>query len=131
MRVLRETSNAFDQCLRATDLATLRHGLLVQVAGLVTGRQRPSTASGIIFMTLEDETQNINVVIQHHIQDRFRKTVLRGQLVRVKGILEKENGVIHVVAGHFTDLSDLLSGFTVKSRDFIDCLNTRFRHILK
>ena len=118
MRVLRETSNAFDQCLRATDLTTLRHGRLVQVAGLVTGRQRPSTASGIIFMTLEDETQNINVVIQHHIQDRFRKTVLRGQLVRVKGILEKENGVIHVVAGHFTDLSDLLSGFTVKSRDF-------------
>ena len=41
-------------------------------------------------MTLEDETQNINVVIQHHIQDRFRKTVLRGQLVRVKGILEKK-----------------------------------------
>jgi error-prone DNA polymerase len=118
MRVLRESSDAFHQCLRATDLTTLRHGRFVQIAGLVTGRQRPSTASGIIFMTVEDETQNINVVIQHHVQAHFRKAVLHSQLIRIKGILEKENGVIHVVAGHLTDLSHLLSGFTIRSRDF-------------
>ena len=118
MRVLRESSDAFNQCLRATDLTTLRHGRFVQIAGLVTGRQRPSTASGIIFMTVEDETQNINVVIQHHVQAHFRKAVLHSQLIRIKGILEKENGVIHVVAGHLTDLSHLLSGFTIRSRDF-------------
>lgn len=69
-------------------------------------------------MTLEDETDNINIVIFNHVLARFRAAILKGQLVRVKGILERQGSVIHVVAGHIEDLSDLLDDFNMKSRDF-------------
>lgn len=118
MSIIRPRNKALKRTLEATQLPDIRHGRFVEVAGLVTGRQRPSTASGIIFMTLEDDTGNINVVIFNTILERFRAETLKGQLLRVKGILEKKGSVIHVVAGHLEDLSALLQDFSMKSRDF-------------
>lgn len=69
-------------------------------------------------MTLEDETNNINVVIFNSMLNRFRAEILRGRLLRIKGILERQGPVIHIISGHFMDLSELLTDFRTKSRDF-------------
>ena len=107
----------------AEKLANARSGQFIRIAGLVTGRQRPSTASGIIFMTIEDETGNINVVIWTGVLEKFRSAVLQGQLLKIKGVVEREGAVIHVVAGHIEDASHLFTNMTknnlnLKSRDF-------------
>ncbi len=102
----------------ARDLDVMNHGRFVQVAGLVTGRQRPASASGVIFLTLEDEFGNINVVIWTRVLERFRSAVVRGRLLRIRGVLEREGRVIHVIAGQVEDLSDYLSEFKTRSRDF-------------
>ena len=107
----------------AEKLANARPGQFIRIAGLVTGRQRPSTASGVIFMTIEDETGNINVVIWTGVLKKFRSAVLQGQLLKIKGVVEREGAVIHVVAGHIEDVSPLFTNMTqnnmkLKSRDF-------------
>jgi error-prone DNA polymerase len=116
---------AFNQCRSALELEGYRHGKLVQVAGIVTGRQRPGSASGVMFVTLEDETGNVNVVVWTSVQKRFRAMLLQGQLLSVKGILEREKEVIHVVAGHISDQTNLMlqqlgaeASAPFKSRDF-------------
>ncbi|MBL27957.1 MAG: error-prone DNA polymerase [Rhodospirillaceae bacterium] len=104
---------AAERVVRAADLATLPVDRRVTVAGLVLVRQRPGTASGVIFMTLEDETGVANVIVWPKTFERFRKQVLRGRLIRVTGKLQREGIVIHVVSDVITDLSDrlgLLSG---------------------
>jgi error-prone DNA polymerase len=118
MEILRANGKALKGTTLACQLPNIRHGRFVEVAGIVTGRQKPSTASGIIFMTLEDETNNINVVIFNSMLNRFRAEILRGRLLRIKGILERQGPVIHIIAGHFIDLSELLTDFRTKSRDF-------------
>ncbi|NKB97820.1 MAG: DNA polymerase III subunit alpha [Pseudomonadales bacterium] len=87
----------------AADLETYRQGQNIRVAGLVTGRQRPGTATGVVFLTLEDETGNINIVIWSTVLERFRAIWLQGQLLKIKGIVEREGRVIHVVAGAVED----------------------------
>ncbi|MFT4711953.1 MAG: error-prone DNA polymerase [Candidatus Azotimanducaceae bacterium] len=118
MAMLRESGAPFSRLKRACDLEHLNHGRFVQVAGIVTGRQRPSTATGVLFLTLEDETNNINVVIWSRIFEQYRAAVVQGRLLRIKGVLEREKSVIHVVAGHVEDLSQHLEHFSLKSRDF-------------
>ena len=108
---------------RATDLEQCRTGQLIRIAGVVTGRQRPGTASGVVFLTLEDETGNTNMVIWATVMERFRAVLLQGQLLKFKGIVEREGRVIHVVAGHVEDAGHLLEDSlaarqTFKSRDF-------------
>ena len=108
---------------RATDLEQCRTGQMIRIAGVVTGRQRPGTASGVIFLTLEDETGNTNMVIWATVMERFRAVLLQGQLLKFKGIVEREGRVIHVVAGHVEDAGHLLEDSlaarqTFKSRDF-------------
>lgn len=105
-------------CKRHSDLPQLRHRQFVRIAGIVTGRQRPGTASGVIFLTLEDETGNTNVVVWNDLVGRYRAQVLHARLLRVKGVVEKEGGVIHVIAGHLEDLTPLLGNLTTTSRDF-------------
>lgn len=83
-------------------------GARVTVAGLVLVRQRPGTAKGVIFVTLEDETGVANVVVWRHVYERFRRAVIAGRLLRVTGRLQRESGVTHVVAERIEDLSDLL-----------------------
>ncbi len=79
------------------------------VCGLVITRQRPGTASGVIFLTLEDETGVSNVVVWPKVYERFRRSVMGGRLLRVTGRLEREGIVVHLIADHIEDLSHKLS----------------------
>lgn len=108
----------FYRCKRQNQLRELSNGRFVQVAGLVTGRQRPGTAKGTVFLTLEDETGNINVVIWKRTQEHFREALLEAQLMLVKGRVETDGEVIHIIAGALFDYSSRLEGFQIKSRDF-------------
>lgn len=80
----------------------------VAVAGLVILRQRPGTAKGVIFLTLEDETGVVNIIVWRHIYERFRRAVIAGRLVRVTGRLQRAHGVTHVLAEQIEDVSPLL-----------------------
>jgi DNA polymerase III alpha subunit len=80
----------------------------VTVAGLVLVRQRPGTAKGVIFVTLEDETGVCNVVVWAKTYERFRRAVISGRLLRVTGRLQRDAGVVHVVAELIEDLSPML-----------------------
>ena len=107
MALLRD-HKAFSGCRSARDLQGYRHGQFVRVAGVVTCRQRPNTASGVIFMTLEDETGNSNIVVWTSILERYRAALLQGQLLKIKGVVEREGEVIHVVASKVSDHTSLL-----------------------
>ncbi len=98
----------------AAALAELPNGRPVKVAGLVLVRQRPGTASGVIFATLEDETGVANIVIWPRTFERFRRTVLTSSLMGIKGRLQREGLVIHVVADEITDLTHLLRGLAYR-----------------
>jgi DNA polymerase III alpha subunit len=91
-------------------------GARVAVAGLVLVRQRPGTAKGVIFVTLEDETGTCNVVVWAKVYERFRRAVIAGRLLRVTGRIQREQDVVHVVAEEIEDLSHLLD--TLLSPDF-------------
>jgi error-prone DNA polymerase len=88
----------------------------VKVAGLVLVRQQPATASGVIFMTLEDETGIANIVVWRKVFERFRPIVMGGKLVEVEGPVQREGEVIHVVAQRLIDLSPLLQRLSTPSR---------------
>ena len=96
--------------VQAKDLATIPNGKYVRVGGLVLVRQRPGTASGVIFATLEDETGVVNVIIWPQVFEDFRKEVLGARLMTVAGRLQREHRVIHVVARRIFDRTDLLRG---------------------
>ena len=96
------------RCRTAVGLERCRHGQFAQVAGLITCRQRPGTATGVVFLTLEDETGNINVVVWSTVLDRYRAEILQGQLLRVEGVVQREQEVIHVIAGRVHDATGLL-----------------------
>ena len=83
-------------------------GARVTVAGLVLVRQRPGTAKGVIFLTLEDEFGVANVVVWQNVYQTFRRAVIAGRLLRVTGRLQRQSGVTHVVAERIEDVSDLL-----------------------
>ncbi len=91
------------------DLARLANGARVRVAGLVLVRQRPGTASGVIFMTLEDETHIANIVVWPKVFERFRSEVLGARLCAVDGVVQSESGVVHVIAERLHDYSPLLA----------------------
>jgi len=115
---LREQHPVFRQCKKQSELAALAQNRFVRVAGLVTGRQRPGTASGIVFMTLEDETGNINVIVRNEVQLRHREALLTARVLIVKGVIETSQGVVHVVAGELVDASHYLDDMALPSRDF-------------
>jgi len=118
LAMLRESGRPFSQCKTAAELTRLNHGQFVQVAGIVTGRQRPSSAAGVLFLTLEDETDNINVVVWRRILEQYRTAIIQGRLLKVKGIVERQGSIIHVIAGQVEDLSHHLDHFALHSRDF-------------
>ena len=100
------------------ELQQRRHGSGVHVAGLVTQRQRPGTAKGTIFVTLEDETGMINVIVWPHLALRRRRALLESRLMAVRGRWERVDGVAHLIAGDLEDLSGMLGGMQLPSRDF-------------
>ena len=121
---LLRNSAPFKRCATANQLLSRRHNSLIEIAGVVTGRQRPGTASGVIFMTLEDETGNINVVLWKGTQKRFRQQILNSQLLYIKGSLEistdadGQHGVANVVASYIECQDHVLPLLNAKSRDF-------------
>jgi DNA-directed RNA polymerase len=94
--------------LVAARLGDPPNGARVTVAGLVILRQRPGTAKGVIFLTLEDETGVVNVVVWRALYERFRRAVIAGRMLRVTGRIQRENGVVHVLADTIEDISALL-----------------------
>ncbi|AJD67785.1 error-prone DNA polymerase [Xanthomonas citri pv. citri] len=100
------------------ELQGRRHGSGVHVAGLVTQRQRPATAKGTIFVTLEDEQGMINVIVWSHLALRRRRALLESRLLAVRGRWERVDGVEHLIAGDLYDLSNLLGDMQLPSRDF-------------
>ncbi|MDY0012253.1 MAG: error-prone DNA polymerase [Rhodocyclaceae bacterium] len=104
--------------LAAERLGELGHRALVRAAGIVTGRQRPGTASRVIFVTLEDETGMINVVVYAGLAERQRRELLGARLLGVYGQLQREGQVVHLLAKRLVDLSPWLGALTTTSRDF-------------
>jgi error-prone DNA polymerase len=104
--------------LLARDLPELASGRRVRVAGLVITKQRPGTASGVTFVTLEDESGHVNLVVWKKIAETQRSVLLNAQLMGVEGELQKEGKVIHVIAQRLLDHSALLGELRVRSRDF-------------
>jgi error-prone DNA polymerase len=102
----------------ASELASTRDGRHVRVAGLVILRQRPSTAKGITFVTLEDETGTINLVVKQHIWERYYQVARRSPAWLAHGKLERKHTVIHVVVNRLEDFSQRLAELNSKSRDF-------------
>lgn len=95
-------------CLTARQLDLPPGGARVAVAGIVICRQRPGTAKGVIFVTLEDETGTVNVVVRAQIFERYRRAVIAGRCLKVTGRLQREGDVVHVVAERIDDISALL-----------------------
>jgi error-prone DNA polymerase len=104
--------------LSAAEVAQRPHDARVRVAGLVTVRQRPGTASGVTFVTLEDETGNVNLVIWLRIAEAQRRVLLESRLLAVDGRVQRANGVQHVVAERLHNYSALLGDLATRSRDF-------------
>ena len=95
-----------------------RNGQLIRAAGLVTCRQRPGTAKGTTFVTLEDETGYVNVVVWPRLVERQRKELLFSRLMVVAGHVEQQGEVVHLIAGRLIDRSALLGTLDFDSRDF-------------
>jgi len=102
----------------AAEVAAAPHGRIVRTAGIVIGRQRPDTASGVVFVTIEDETGATNVIVWRDLGDRQRRELLGAKLLAVYGNVEREGEVVHVQAGRLVDLSPMLGRLETKSRDF-------------
>jgi len=91
-------------------LPELRPGQRVTVAGIVLVRQRPGSAKGVMFATIEDETGHANIIVWPSVFERQRRIVLTARMIACRGRLQRESDVIHVVAEELIDLSDLLAG---------------------
>jgi error-prone DNA polymerase len=104
--------------LAANKLQQLPHGSPARTAGLVTCRQRPDTASGVVFVTLEDETGCMNIVVWRSLVESQRHELLGARLMGVHGVIERDGEVVHLVARRLVDYSALLGPLTAPSRDF-------------
>ncbi len=102
----------------AAELGAMKHGERVRVAGIVINRQRPGTAKGVTFMTLEDETGQVNLVVWSKIAEKQRRVFLGARLLGVTGVLQVEGEVLHLVAHRLEDHTALLGALVTRSRDF-------------
>ena len=105
------------------DLLNHDNGDIIKIAGLVLVRQRPGTAGGICFITIEDEEGNANLVVFRNLfEDVYRKEILQSKLLMVQGKLQKEGEVIHVIVQHCEDWSKLLRNLTLTTKEDIPVL---------
>lgn len=100
----------------AEELRHCRDGEFVRAAGCVIARQRPGTAKGFIFISMEDETGIANVIVTPDLYDQDRLVVVRSKFLAVEGVLQNQDGVIHIKAARLTALSD--SALELRSHDF-------------
>ena len=103
--------------LSASDLGNAKPGSIVKTAGLILVRQRPGTASGICFVTLEDETGTSNLVVFRQMFDKYRKEIVQSKLLLVEGELQREGEVIHVIVRRCHNASRLLGKLALTSDD--------------
>jgi DNA polymerase III alpha subunit len=96
------------RCVTTHALCTAPNTTRLTVAGLVLVRQRPGTAKGVIFLTLEDETGTCNVVVWKTVYERFRRAIIAGRLLRVTGRVQRQGPVTHLVAETVEDISPML-----------------------
>ena len=101
---------ALRHIVRCADLMTIRDGKRVEVAGIILVRQRPGSAHGVLFVTIEDETGHANLILWPSVFEAQRRLVLSASMIACHGKLQREGEVIHMIAEHLTDLSDLLRG---------------------
>ncbi|MGI9232643.1 MAG: error-prone DNA polymerase [Woeseiaceae bacterium] len=102
----------------AKQLPDIGNAQKINVAGLVITKQRPGTASGVTFVTLEDETGQINVVVWKQVAEQYRAALLNARLLGISGELQIEGKVIHVIADRLFDHTNMLGNLSVQSRDF-------------
>lgn len=110
----------------ASQLALLRNGQFARACGIVTVRQRPGTAKGVLFITIEDESGQTNIIVWPAMLERFRREALGASLLAVYGIWQVEGKVKHLVAKWLEDRSNLLDALRVQSHDF--SLNKNTKH---
>jgi error-prone DNA polymerase len=110
-------------------LDAIRSGRMVTIAGLVLVRQRPGTAKGVIFMTLEDETGIANAIVWKKTFETYRSVVMGARLVKIRGRVQSESGVIHVVASHIEDMTPALGLLRQETRSF--AANPRADEVLR
>ena len=103
---------------KAEELWELNNDARISTAGLVICRQRPGSAGNVVFVTLEDETGQTNVVVWPHLAERQAKELVKARLLVVQGNIQLEDGVLHVIASRLEDLSAWLGTLTTRSRDF-------------
>ncbi|MDO9003723.1 MAG: helix-hairpin-helix domain-containing protein, partial [Aquabacterium sp.] len=104
--------------MSAQALRELPHGERTRACGIVTVRQQPPTAGGVVFVTLEDETGTVNVVVWKRLRDRQRQELLHSRLLAVHGVWQREGDVRHLIAHHLRDLTPLLGRLATESRNF-------------
>jgi error-prone DNA polymerase len=112
--------------VRCCDLKERKYRSMVRVAGVVLIRQRPGSAKGVCFITLEDETGIANIVVWPDMMERYRKVVMGARLLSVRGRLEYDDDVIHIIAAHMSDATDELYGL---SDDLLDSDLSRADHV--
>jgi len=107
MAFLRDTF-ARQGVISACQLMEMKDGAAVDIAGIVLVRQRPGSAKGIVFMTLEDETGIANAIIWPRVLERDRAILMASRLIRIRGRVQRADDIIHVVAGRLIDCTGLL-----------------------
>jgi error-prone DNA polymerase len=107
-----------ERLMSAAQLADYRDGQLARACGIVTVRQQPGTASGVVFVTLEDETGTVNVIVWPHLKQRQRQELMHARLMAVYGVWQRQGEVRHLVAHRLRDLTPLLGRLATHSRDF-------------
>jgi len=109
---------ADDGLVSAAELNAAPHGAWTACAGIVINRQRPGSAKGVMFVTLEDETGQANIVVWQSIAEAWRRPLLGARLLEIAGRVQREGEVVHLVAERMADRSALLGALDVRSRDF-------------
>jgi DNA-directed DNA polymerase III PolC len=117
MALLREKLRR-ERISTAAELSELPDGRLVRTAGIVLLRQHPTNAQGVTFVTLEDETGQVNLIIWQRLGETQRRPLVEARLLEVRGKLQRQGRVMHVVAHRLIDRSELVTGFVTSSRDF-------------
>jgi error-prone DNA polymerase len=102
----------------AVEVNHARHGQILRATGMVTCRQRPATAHGTTFVTLEDETGSINVVVWARVAESQRKELIFSRLLCVAGHVERQGEVVHLIAGKLIDQSAMLGELDFSTREF-------------
>jgi error-prone DNA polymerase len=106
------------QLLSANELHCVANGKEVRAAGIVLMRQRPQTASGVTFLTLEDETGQVNIIVWERVGQEYRRALVDSRLLEVHGEWQRQDEVMHLIARRLIDRTKMLGELLTRSRDF-------------